>query len=228
MYKIEKYVEKLINGEPTGFLNPVDVMNIKGKLNKNQYKIYSPTKDSEKVIFYNKKEPDISLYEIETNNKLRHQEILGALFNLKIDESMFGDIIINDDHYYVFINNLIEDYFISNFNKIGNNNIILKKLDIDYLKDYERSYEKIELIVTSLRIDTVISRIIHTNRDSIKDKIKDREIYLNHELLKRTDYKLKEGDIFSIRKYGKFKYIEIVNNTKKDNFVILVHKYIDS
>ena len=56
MYKIEKYVEKLINGEPTGFLNSVDVMNIKGKLNKNQYKIYSPTKDSEKVIFYNKKE----------------------------------------------------------------------------------------------------------------------------------------------------------------------------
>ena len=226
MYKIEKYVEKLINGEPTGFLNPVDVMNLKGKLNKNQYKIYSPTKDSEKVIFYNKKEPDISLYEIETNNKLRHQEILGALFNLNIDESMFGDIIINDDHYYVFINNLIEDYFISNFNKIGNNNITLKKLDIDYLKDYERSYEKIELIVTSLRIDTVISRIIHANRDSIKDKIKDREIYLNHELLKRTDYKLKDGDIFSIRKFGKYKFIKVNNTTKKDNFVIEINKYL--
>lgn len=226
MYKIEKYVEKLINGEPTGFLNPVDVMNLKGKLNKNQYKIYSPTKDSEKVIFYNKKEPDISLYEIETNNRLRHQEILGALFNLNIDESMFGDIIINDDHYYVFINNLIEDYFISNFNKIGNNNITLNKLDIDYLKNYERSYEKIELIVTSLRIDTVISRIIHTNRDSIKDKIKDREIYLNHELLKRTDYKLKEGDIFSIRKFGKYKFIKVNNTTKKDNFVIEINKYL--
>ena len=59
MYKIEKYVDKLVNGEPTGFLNPVDVMYLKGKLNKNQYKIYSPTLDSEKVIFYNKKEPDI-------------------------------------------------------------------------------------------------------------------------------------------------------------------------
>ena len=225
MYKIEKYVEKLVNGEPTGFLNPVDVMNLKGKLNKNQYKIYSPTKDSEKVIFYNKKEPDISLYEIETCNKLRHQEILGSLFNLNIDESMFGDIIIDNDHYYVFINNLIEDYFISNFNKVGNNKITLKKLEKDYLKDYERSYETIELIVTSLRIDTVISRIIHTNRDSIKDKIKDREIYLNHELLKKTDYKLKEDDIFSIRKYGKYKFIKINSTTKKDNYIILIKKY---
>ena len=225
MYKIEKYVEKLVNGEPTGFLNPVDVRSLKGKLNKNQYKIYSPTRDSEKVIFYNKKEPDISLYEIETNNNLRHQEILGSLFNLNIDESMFGDIIINNNHYYVFINNMIEDYFISSFNKIGKYNISLKKLDKDYLKDYERSYEEIELIVTSLRIDTVISRIIHTNRDSIKDKIKDKDIYLNHELLKRTDYKLKEDDIFSIRKYGKYKFIKVTNTTKKDNYVILIKKY---
>ena len=31
MYKIEKYVDKLVNGEPTGFLNPVDVMYLKGK-----------------------------------------------------------------------------------------------------------------------------------------------------------------------------------------------------
>jgi len=226
MYKIEKYVDKLVNGEPTGFLNPVDVMYLKGKLNKNQYKIYSPTLDSEKVIFYNKKEPDISLYEIETNNKLRHQEILGSLFNLNIDETMFGDIIIDNNHYYVFINNLVEDYFISNFNKIGKFNIKLKKLDKDYLKDYERSYEEIELIVTSLRIDTVISRIIHTNRDSIKDKIKDKEIFLNHEPLKRTDYKLKEGDVFSIRKFGKYKFIKVTNTTKKDNYVILIFKYL--
>ena len=96
---------------------------------------------------------------------------------------------------------------------------------IDYLKDYERSYEEIELIVTSLRIDTVISRIIHTNRDSIKDKIKDKDIYLNHELLKRTDYKLKEDDIFSIRKYGKYKFIKVTNTTKNDNYVILIKKY---
>ena len=226
MYKIEKYVDRLINGEPTDFLNPIDLINLKSKLNKKQYKIYKPTLDSEKVILYNKKEPNISLYEIKTNNTLRHQKILGSLFNLNIDETMFGDIIIKDNHYYIFIINLIEDYFISNFNKIGKYNITLKKVDNDLLKNYERKYEKIELIVTSLRIDTVISRIIHTNRDSIKDKIKNKEIYLNHELLKRVDYKLKEDDIFSIRKFGKYKFIKIINTTKKDNYVILLNKYI--
>lgn len=226
MYKIEKYVEKLQNGEPTFFLNPIEAIELKGKLNKNQYKVYSPTKDSEKVIFYKKREPNIALYEINTNNKLKHQEILGSIFNLDIDESMFGDIIIDNNHYYIFINGLIEDYFITNFNKIGKYSISLNKIDTNFLKDYERSYEKIELIVTSLRIDTIISRIIHTNRESIKDKIKNKEIYLNHDLLKNNSYKLKENDIFSIRKYGKYKFIKVINTTKKDNFVILIKKYI--
>lgn len=226
MYKIEKYYEKLKNGEPTFFLTPIDVMELKGRLKKNEYKIFKPTKDSEKVLFYNKKEPNICLYEIITNNNLKHQEILGSIFGLNIDESMFGDIIIDNNRYFIFIIDMIEDYFISNFNKIGKYNITLEKLDSDYLKNYERQYEEIELIVTSLRIDTVISRIIHSNRDSIKDKIKNKEIYLNHGLLKKIDYKLREGDIFSIRKFGKYKFIKVANTTKKDNYIILLNKYI--
>ena len=226
MYKIEKNYQRLINGEPTTFLNPVDIKELKGKLNKNQYKIYYPTRDAEKVIFYKNKLPDISLYEIKTNNELKHQSILGSMFALNIDEAMFGDIIIKDNHYYIFIQNMIEDYFISNFNKVGIYNITLEKIDLDFLKDYERSYEEIELIVTSLRIDTIVAKIIGTNRDKIKDKIRDKEILLNHELLKNNSYKLRNGDIFSIRKFGKYKFIKVVNTTKKDNFVILINKYI--
>ena len=225
MYKNEKNYDKLINNGYTFFLNPKDQIELKRLLKKNEYEIYYPTKDSEKLIFY-KNKPDISLYKIITNNTLRHQDILGSLFNLGIDESCFGDIIIDDDNYYVFIMNTIEDFFISNFKKIGKFSIELIKLDIDYLKNYERKYEKIEIIIPSNRIDLVISRIIKGNREKIKDLIKDKDILLNYDYLKNNSYKLKEGDIFSIRKYGKFKYIGIKGTTKKDNLVIELNKYI--
>ena len=226
MYKIDKNYNKLLNGEATNFLNPLEIMDLKGKLKGINYKTYYPFEEAEKIILYINKLPDISLYEIITNNDLRHQDILGSLYNLNIDDSLFGDIIINDNHYYVYINNLIEDYFISNFNKIGKYNISLKKLNLDYLNDYKRKYEEIELIVTSLRIDTVISRIIHTNRDEIKNKMKDKEILLNYDYLKNSSYKLKENDIFSVRKYGKYKFLKVINTTKKDNYIIVVKKYI--
>ena len=37
---------------------------------------------------------------------------------------------------------------------------------------------------------------------------------------------LKENDIFSIRRYGKYKFIGVVKNTKKDNYIIKYLKYI--
>lgn len=225
MYKIDKNYNKLLNEGFTNFLNPIEIMEIKGKLKGIDYKIYSPTKDSEKVIVY-RKEPEFSLYEIVTNNKLRHQEIMGSLFALNIDESFFGDIIIHDNHYYVFVMNQIENYFISKFKKIGLYNIELNKLDKDYLSNYERKYEELEFIVSSLRIDTIISRIVKSNRDFTKEKMKSREIMLNYDYLKNDSYKLKEGDIFSIRKFGKYKFVKITNTTKKDNYVVLIHKYL--
>lgn len=226
MYKIEKNYNKLINSYSTYFLNPKESNELKGKLKKEKYLIFKPTLDSEKVIFYKKNEPIICLYEIITNNTLKHQDILGALFSLNIDESMFGDIIIDNNRYYIFILKEIENYLISSLNKIGRYNISLNKLDSNYLKKYKRKYEEIELIVSSLRIDTVIGRLIHVNRDIIKDKIKDKEILLNYDLLKNNSYKLKENDIFSIKKFGKYKFKRIINSTKKDNLIIIIDKYI--
>lgn len=225
MYNSEKNYDKLKNNGYTFFLNPKDQIELKGRVKKNEYDIYYPTKDSEKVIFYTKT-PDISLYEIKTNNTLRHQDILGSLFNLGIDESTFGDIIINNNHYYIFIVNVIEDYLLSTFKKIGKYSIELVKLDINFLEDYERSYEELELIVSSERIDSVVSKIIKSNRNIINDLIKDKDILLNYNYLKKKEYKLRDGDIFSIRKYGKYKYMGIKNTTKSGNLIIVINKYI--
>ena len=225
IYTVSKNVEKLLNGNSTNFLDSKLQKLVKSKLKKKDYKIYLPYKESEKAIFYVNEKPNVLLYEIKSKNKLLHQEIMGTLFSLGIDPSMYGDIVIIDNHYYIYILDIIENYLISNLTKIKNNNIELKKIDIDYLKDYEREYETIELIVSSNRMDTIISRLIHTSRDNVINKIKDKEILVNYDYPK-TSYNLKENDIFSIRKYGKYKYIGVINKTKKDNIVVRIDKYM--
>lgn len=108
---------------------------------------------------------------------------------------------------------------------VKNSHIELELLDINDLKDYERSYEKIELIVSSNRIDTIISNISHTNRNNISDMIKKKEIILNYDFLKDPSYKLKENDTFSIKRIGKFKYNGILKNTKSNHLIIEILKY---
>ena len=226
MYTIQKNLNRLNNYQPTFFLDPKEQNDLKMKLKKNDYKVFYPYKDSEKVIFYIDELPEVILYEIKSKQELRHQDILGTMYSLNISPEMFGDIILDNGRYFIYVLKLFQNYFEMNFTKVRNSSIELVRCDIDYLEDFERKYETIEIIVSSERIDTVISSIIHCNRAMIKDKIKDKEILLNHELLKNNSYVLKIGDVFSIRKFGKYKYIGIIKQTKKDNYIIKCFKYL--
>lgn len=226
MYTIQKNLNRLNNYQPTFFLDPKEQNELKRKLKKNEYKVFVPYKDSEKAIFYIDELPEVLLYEIKCSQELRHQDILGTMYSLNISPEMFGDIVLDNGKYYIYVLKLFQNYFEINFTKVRNSSVELIRRELNYLEAFERKYEEVEIIVSSERIDTIISTIIHTNRSLIKDKIKDKEILLNHDLLKNPAYVLKSGDVFSIRKFGKYKYIGIVKQTKKDNYIVKYLKYL--
>jgi len=226
MYFIENNLTRLKNGNNTFFLDPKELKELTSKLKKNEYEIYYPYKDSEKNIVYKKQIPKVVLYEIKITIPVRHQDILGSLYSLNISSGYFGDVLIIDNHYYVYILDIIKPYFETNFTMVKNAHIKLIEHDLDYLKDYERNYEKLELIVSSSRIDTVISSICHTSRKNIESMIKKKEIILNYDFLKNNSYKLKENDTFSIKKIGKFKFNKVLKTTKSNHLIIEILKYL--
>ena len=226
IYKIDNSIEKLLNNKHTLFLDQKELLDIKSKLPKNKYNIYYPNKSAEKVILYKDNIPSISLYKINSFEELKHQQILGSLMALNISPSYLGDIIKYQDNFYFYILSDLDNLITEEFKYVGSNKITLDKIDLDYLKDYEREYEVLEFIVSSNRIDNVIARLINTNRDKVIDIIKDKDVILNYEILTKNSYNLKENDIFSIRRYGKYKYMGIVNTTKKDKIVVSVLKYL--
>lgn len=225
MYFVKKNVDRIYDGNCTDFLD-IRMQDLVRRKIKVDYNIFSPFEESEKVIYYTLKEPKVVLYEIKSKEKLRHQEIMGSIFSLNLDETLFGDIVIDNDRYFVYLFESIENYFINNFTTVGKNKITLEKLDINYLKNYKRKYEEIEIISTSERIDTIVSRLTNINRKEITDKIKNEEIIVNASPIKNNSYILKKGDIFSIRRFGKYKYLGIIKTTKKDNLIVSIYKYI--
>ena len=226
MYFIEKNLTRLNNGQPTFFLDPKELLDIKRKLGKENYSIYYPYKYSEKVIVYKKNIPEVLLYEIKVKVPVRHQDILGAMYSLNIAKELFGDILIIDNRYYIYILPIVRNYFESNFLAVKNSSVELKEINVDTFKDYERKYEKLELIVSSNRIDTIVSSICHISRSSIDEMIKKKEIILNYEYLKNGSNKLKNNDTFSIKKIGKFKYNGILKSTKSDHVIVEILKYL--
>lgn len=225
IYNVIKNVEKIYNNKYTYFLDSKLQKLVKSKLGKIKYHIYYPYPESEKVIYYTNKIPQVLLYEIKTKESLNHRDILGTLFSLGIDPSMYGDIIVTDNHYYIYILDIIEKYLLSYLFMIKNCKVVLEKKEEGFLNDYQRQYEQMELIVSSERLDSVVANIIHMRRTDIATKIHDEDILINYDAVK-SSYKLKKDDIISIRKYGKFRYLGIIKNAKKNNLIIRVDKYV--
>ena len=226
VYKINNAVEKIKMGKNTQFLDIRELKIVTGKLKKNEYSIYYPYKDSEKVMLYTGKVPKVKLFKIYTVENIRHQDILGSLFALNIDSSYFGDIVLYNDYYYVFVSDDLALYIKNNLKMVGNKKVSLEEVDLSVLDNYERKYEEKEMIISSLRIDNVVSGIINTSRKVALDKIKNKEVVVNYDVMNKNSYILKENDIFSIRRYGKYKFVGIVKSTKKNNYIVKYLKYI--
>ena len=225
IYTVEKIVEKVLYSNSTNFVEIKYLNRVKKELKNVKYNIYEPFSGATKIILYNKM-PNIKIYEIISSNDLRHQDILGTLYSLNISDEMFGDVVIWNNRYFIIILSCIDNYIKSNLMSIRNSKVELIEKDPYYLKDYKQEYEECIIIVPSIRVDVIVSKIINSSRSNALEKIKNGDIYLNYELLTKPTYMLKENDIFSIRKYGKYKFLGEINKTKKGSLVIKYLKYV--
>ena len=226
IYKINNNVERIKQGRNTLFLDGREFKLVTSKLKKDSYNKYYPYKDSEKVMLYTGKIPKIKLFKIYTVDKLRHQDILGSLFALNIDSCYFGDIVLYEENFYVYIALELADFIKDNLTMIGKSKVLLEEVSLSLLENYQRKYEEHEIITSSLRIDTIVSNIINSSRKIAIDKINNKEVIVNYEVVNKNSYILKQNDIFSIRRYGKYKFIGIVKSTKKDNYIVKYLKYV--
>lgn len=226
VYEIEKNMEKILRGEPTGFLTQNVSMELKKRLKKSSYYEYLPYPESEKVILYSKNIPNVKLFKIESYHELKHSSILGSLFALNITSEMFGDIVLYNGSFYIYLLDSISELVLEELVMVGQEVVHLIEVDLDTLSNYYKNYEKIEQIVSSLRLDTICSKLVGCNRDKIRDMLKDKDIIVNYECAKKADMTICEGDIFSIRRNGKYRFKEVIGKSKKGNYIISLEKYV--
>ena len=224
-YNIEKIIDALYNKGYTNFLTQKELMLVKNKINKNEYNIFSSYEECSKVILYKSSIPDIKLYKIVSQTELRHQDIMGTIFSLGIKEDTFGDITRYQNDFYIFLLPHLANYFKYNLTEIRNNKIELVEVDIELKEKFKQEYIIKEYIVSSLRIDNVISTIINTSRNTILEKFQNKEIILNYDENTKPTRALKENDIFSIRKHGKYKFSKVLKTTKKGGYIIEILVY---
>ena len=224
---IKNNYEKVKRNDYSNFLEPNEYKYVCSMLNKEhiKYNTFIPFIDATKYIIYKDTLPDISLIKIHCKSILEHKDILGTLFKHDILPHKYGDIIIDNNNYYLIIDNSIKKYILYNIDKIGKYNVSFTEEDIDIIKDYKYDYEELNILVSSLRLDNVLSSLINTSRKTIEDLFNEKYIRINYQIVTKKTLSIHDNDIISIRKYGKYIFKGINKITSKNKYILCFHKY---
>lgn len=201
-------------------------------------KIFGGVEEAERVIigffpeYIEAEEKDfpISILEITYDKKyskeLTHRDFLGSIIGLGIERGKIGDIIIENNKAICFINNSIIDYININLEKVGRTKVKTKIININNYNIPKPKIEEKNIIISSLRLDAVLSGAFNVSRGKISDYIKGEKAFVNFVIETNGAKNVKLNDIITLRGLGRIKVLDIVGKTKKDRIVLNIGKYI--
>lgn len=233
MKKIIDKIEIVLNSyleQSTDFLDPYEVslaISILNRFDEISYTISGGYKEAERSIIYiypeylfQNETEDLSLLGISINNSIEHKDILGSLIGLGIDRRKIGDIIINNGNYSIFVKREISDFIEFNLNKIGKNNVkLFKTNNLDVPKEEFNEYT---YILSSLRLDTLISSLLKISRSNAQKIIEQGRVKVNFKKEDKPSILLKESDLISVRKFGRFIFENIEGLSKKNKYIVKI------
>ena len=89
-----------------------------------------------------------------------------------------------------------------------------------------RQTEERRLTVASLRLDAVMSEAFRLARGKTQALIAAEKAQVNWSIATNTSHLLKEGDLVSLRGFGRFRIKSIGGKTKKDRIGLVIEKYV--
>lgn len=217
--------------QSTDFLDPYEVYLAKSILNRFDeinYVEYGGYESSERkiiLIFPSYLEidyPDQYLYCIKVSgdlDTLSHKDYLGAILSLGIKREKVGDILVHSDYGYIIVKDEIGDFVLYNLEKIGNKNVVRKKTSFTNIEIPSLEYKEKKCFLASLRLDLVISSAYKISRSDSSDMIKKGLVKINWEPIDKPTKDVNQGDIVSVRGYGRFILHSIDGLSRKDKYI---------
>ena len=146
--------------------------------------------------------------------ELEHKHYLGTIMSLGIKRELMGDLIVEDDSCYGIVSEEIFDFLVDNLKEVGRNPVTVEEVNRNQVPSLK--FEELVDSVSSVRLDNIVSVMINNSRSKGLELIETGEVSVNYVVDKEKNSSLKEGDIVTIRKKGKFIFEKILGRIKKE------------
>ncbi|MFC4651332.1 RNA-binding protein [Lactococcus nasutitermitis] len=212
----------------TYFLNPREVQILQSLVNKRELQIFSSqdfaaTELSKLILaptFYELDEQDfdISLLEIRYPAKfyhLTHSQVLGTfLGQAGVKRQELGDIFVTDEKVQLFVSHHLLETF-QTIEKIAKATVQIREIDFSNLLEVDNTATREVVLLSSLRIDKIISVCFNLSRNIATDMLKFKKVKINYFEVEKKDFSVNKDDLISVRGFGRIKILDILGMTKK-------------
>lgn len=193
--------------------------------------IFYPDKLKEVVSLNYKKILPITCIRInlpkEMNGKYSHRDYLGGLMKLGIKREKIGDIFVSRDGADILILDEISKFLLNNISSLTRfSKSKIEKISIEDIRKKEINKEELKIIVSSMRLDCIVSELLKTSRGKAEEIIKEQRVFVNFENVYKLTKQIKENDLITIRGKGRFEIVKIEGTTRNDRIKLIVNKFI--
>lgn len=156
--------------------------------------------------------------------QIEHRQVLGSLMGIGLKRSKFGDIYFHDKDVQLVLGAEVSGFVELQLQEVGRVKVSLSELPLEELYAAVVSWEEKSTTAASLRLDVMIASVYNLSRQKAQLLIDGKKVKVNWRLVEQTAFECREGDILSVRGYGRSKLITLDGKTKKDKWRIIVGK----
>ena len=143
---------------------------------------------------------------------------------LGIEREKLGDLRVIDDYAIVPIYEEVADYILYELRSVGRAPVSTEEVDEDNLP--KSNFLEGVIIVPSLRLDNIVSKLANISRGKAVDIIDSGKVLIDYSKSIDKSKEIKDGQRITISGVGKFIIGEIVGNTKSGRYKVKMNKFI--
>ncbi len=169
----------------------------------------------------------VKFFKITNKSKfkpLEHKHYLGTIMSLGVKRELIGDLIVEGNICYGIADDEIFNFLSTNLTEIAKNPVTFEESDEEEIPEFK--FQEITDSVSSLRLDNIIAAAINNSRSKSLELIEAGEVSINYTVSKDKSLLLKEGDIISVKKKGKFIFDKLIGENKKGKYKVLIKKFV--
>lgn len=153
-----------------------------------------------------------------------HRAVLGSVLALGIDRSLVGDILLSQDGAFLLAVREMASFIAEGMDRAGGVPVKVQVLEeIPPLKPQEGT--AFRRTVASLRLDAVLAAGLDLSRSDAAALVLTGCVQVNHRPELRPDHPLAQGDLLSIRGYGRLALKQEGPPNRKGRIPILLESY---